>query len=270
MDILTYFGFLFYFFLSGKGKVSKKKIDFHIAMAYNSKVMLKFTTVKIVRAAIIAAIYSTVTIFVGFLSYGPVQIRFAEALTILPLLFPEAIIGVTVGCLISNIFSAYGFLWVDTVFGTLATLAAAVLTYYIGKIFRLGFQQTKKSGIEENAFNGKTAHKEKKAGVFVAALPPVLVNAFVVPFIILSYGLDIAQEGLAVINIFTSDVILLYLLCFVSVFIGQAIAVYGIGIPFYYGVKKSMRVYGNYSLNKGAQGAPSSRRAEKGNEDDIL
>ena len=58
----------------------------------------KFTTLMLLRTAIIAAVYSTVTIFVGFLSYGPVQIRFAEALTILPLIFPEAVIGVTIGC----------------------------------------------------------------------------------------------------------------------------------------------------------------------------
>ena len=164
---------------------------------------------RILRAAVIAGIYSALTILLAPLSYGPVQIRFAEALTILPVLFPEAVIGVTVGCLISNIFNG---MWQDMVFGTLATFCAAVLTYYIGRLFR------------------------RKAGVFLAALPPVLINALVVPVIIFAY----IQEDMASINIFTSNSLLLYLLGFVSIMIGQAIAVYGIGIPFYYGIKKVM------------------------------
>ena len=174
--------------------------------------MFKFTTIKILRAAIIAAVYSAVTILLSPLSYGPVQIRFAEALTILPVLFPEAVIGVTVGCLISNIFSPFGFVWTDMVFGTLATFCAAVLTCYIGAVFK------------------------KKAGVFLAALPPVLINALVVPVIIFAY----IQEDMASINIFTSNMLLLYLLGFTSVFIGQAIAVYGIGIPLHYGLKRAI------------------------------
>ena len=170
--------------------------------------MFKFTTIRIIRAAVIAAVYSALTILLAPLSYGPVKIRFAEALTILPVLFPEAVIGVTVGCLISNIFNG---MWTDMVFGTLATFCAAVLTYCIGRVFK------------------------RKAGVFLAALPPVLINALVVPIIIFAY----IQDDLARINIFTSNSLLLYLLGFVSVMIGQAIAVYAIGIPLYFGIKTS-------------------------------
>ena len=194
--------------------------------------MFKFTTIKLLRAAIIAAVYSTVTIFLAPLSYGPVQIRFAEALTILPLLFPEAVIGVTIGCLISNIFNG---MWTDMVFGTLATFCAAVLTYYIGRLFRLNtFGKQKKNELDETA-----VVKERKCGVFLGALPPVLINALVVPIIIFSF----IQDDMANINIFTSNSFLLYLLGFVSIFIGQALAVYGIGIPFYFGIKKSMNIY---------------------------
>ena len=174
--------------------------------------MFKFTTVKILRAAVIAAVYFALTFFLAPLSYGPIQIRFAEALTILPVLFPEAVIGVTIGCLLSNLFNPLGFMWADMVFGTLATFCAAVLTYYIGRLFR------------------------KKAGVFLAAAPPVLINALVVPIIIFAY----IKDDMAAINIFTSNMFLLYLLGFTSVLIGQAIAVYGIGIPLYFGIKKSM------------------------------
>jgi hypothetical protein len=205
--------------------------------------MFKFTTVKMLRAAIIAAVYSTVTIFLGFLSYGPVQIRFAEALTVLPVLFPEAVIGVTLGCLISNIFSPFGFLWLDTVFGTLATFCAAVLTYYVGRFFRLNnFEKRKPNNLDET-----TVIKEKtKAGVLLAALPPVLVNAFVIPFVIFAY----IKDDMAAINIFTSNSFLLYILGFTSVLIGQAIAVYGIGIPFYFGVKKGMSIYSAQAVKK--------------------
>ena len=201
-----------------------------ICRIYNLR-MFKFTTLKILRAAIIAALYSAVTIFVGFLSYGPVQIRFAEALTLLPLLFPEAVIGVTIGCLISNIFSPFGFMWADTVFGTLATFTAAVMTYYIGRLFK---------------------NKEKKGGVFLAALPPVLVNAIVIPFVIFAY----IEADMAGINIFTSSRVLLYLLGFTSVLIGQTIAVYGIGVPLALGIKKAMKIQNNMSSEKSSQPPP--------------
>jgi len=182
----------------------------------------------LLRAAIIAAVYSTVTIFLAPISYGPVQIRFAEALTILPALFPEAIIGVTIGCLISNIFSPFGFMWVDAVFGTLATFCAAILTCFIGRMFK------------------------RKAGVFLAALPPVLINALVIPFVIFAY----IQEDMAPINIFTSNLFLLYILGFASVLIGQAIAVYGVGIPFYFGIKKGMSVYAAQTMKSKPEGGP--------------
>lgn len=221
---------------------------------YNAKVMFKFTTVRIIRAAVIAAVYSVVTIFIGFLSYGPVQIRFAEALTLLPVLFPEAIAGVAIGCLISNIFSPFGFLWADTVFGTLATLCAAVLTYYIGRLLRLNV--SKRSASPNGGPGQKADVKEKKAGVLLAALPPVLINAIVIPFVIFQY----ISGDMAKINIFTENGILLYLLGFVSVFIGQAIAVYGIGVPFYYGVRKSMKMYGNSSLKNNT---PKNRNTPK-------
>lgn len=77
-------------------------------------------------SAMIAAIYAALTMALPMLSYGPVQLRFAEALTVLPFLFPQAIPGLFLGCAISNILSAYGI--VDVVFGSLSTLLAAVWT----------------------------------------------------------------------------------------------------------------------------------------------
>lgn len=77
-------------------------------------------------AALIAAVYVALTL-INPLSYGAVQFRLSEALTVLPILFPQAIPGLTLGVLVSNFFSPAGFL--DVIFGTLATLLAALGTY---------------------------------------------------------------------------------------------------------------------------------------------
>ncbi len=77
-------------------------------------------------AAVIAALYAVLTLCLPMLSYGPVQVRFAEALTVLPFFFPEAIPGLAVGCFIANLLGSPYVL--DWVFGTLATLLAALWT----------------------------------------------------------------------------------------------------------------------------------------------
>ena len=59
-------------------------------------------TLIFVRIAVEAALYFVLTFFVPAISYGPLQFRVGEALTLLPIIFPEATIGVTIGCLIKN------------------------------------------------------------------------------------------------------------------------------------------------------------------------
>ena len=88
----------------------------------------KITTRYLTRAAVIAALYVALTYVAGImnLAYGPVQFRFSEALTVLPFLFPEAVPGLFVGCVISNLISPYGVL--DLVVGSAATLLAAIWT----------------------------------------------------------------------------------------------------------------------------------------------
>ena len=95
----------------------------------------------------IAALYAGVTVVLAPISYGPVQFRVAEALTLLPFYIPEAVPGLFVGCLAANAFSSYGML--DMVAGSLATLTAACLTRRMPKLW-------------------------------LAALPPVLVNMVVI------------------------------------------------------------------------------------------
>ena len=115
---------------------------------------------RLTKMAVIAALYAVTTMCLPFLSYGSVQLRISEALTILPLFFPEAIVGLTVGCLIAN-FLGNGLL--DVVFGTLATFLASVLTYYIGK-------WVKRKGLK----------------LILGGLPPVVFNAIIVPFTFLA------------------------------------------------------------------------------------
>lgn len=108
------------------------------------KLSLRFT----LRAAVIAALYAAVTLLLAPISYGPLQFRVAEALTLLPILTPAAVPGLFVGCLAANLLG--GATALDVAFGSLATLMAALLT------------------------------RRLKDRPLLAALPPVLVNAAIV------------------------------------------------------------------------------------------
>jgi len=110
-------------------------------------------------SGIIAALYAAVTLLLAPISYGPVQLRVSEAMTLLPILFPQAIPGLTVGCLIANLYTGSV---LDMIFGTLATLLAGVLTYLL------------------------------RNRVLLAAACPVVVNGVVVGAVLsLSYGLPL-------------------------------------------------------------------------------
>lgn len=112
--------------------------------------MRKFTTRDLTLAALVAALYAVLSYFgdIFGLTFGPVQIRFAEALTVLPFLFPATAPGLAVGCFIANLLSPYG--PVDVIFGTLATAIAAWLT-------------------------------TKMPRWYLAALPPIVVNMIILP-----------------------------------------------------------------------------------------
>lgn len=90
--------------------------------------MRKFTVRDLTLAAMVAALYAVMSYFGSIfgLTFGPVQFRFAEALTVLPFLFPATVPGLFVGCLITNLLSPYGPM--DIIVGSAATLIAAVWT----------------------------------------------------------------------------------------------------------------------------------------------
>ena len=91
-------------------------------------------TMFVVTSALIAALYAGLTYFsaVWGLAYGPVQFRISEALTILPILTPAAIPGLTIGCFIGNLGSPYGI--ADILCGTAATAVAAVFTRMLRRV----------------------------------------------------------------------------------------------------------------------------------------
>ena len=79
--------------------------------------MRKFDTKQLTLAAVIAAAYAALTLCLP--AYGAIQVRLSEAFTVLPFLFPAAVPGVAVGCLVANLLSPYGL--IDVVCGTAAT-----------------------------------------------------------------------------------------------------------------------------------------------------
>ncbi len=157
------------------------------------------TSKKLATAGIISAIYVAVTLLTMPISFGNVQVRIAEALTILPLIFPEAIVGLTVGCLISNLF---GFGVFDIVFGTIATFLSAILTYLTGKKI-----------------------KNRVLKFIIGGIFPILINALIVPLIF----------------ILTGNVTESYFVNFLTIFAGQFVSVYLLGVNLYMALKKFNR-----------------------------
>lgn len=107
---------------------------------------------RLVRCAVIAAVYVVLCLVLAPFSYGAIQVRIAEALCLLPVFGAEYIIGVTLGCFLANLF---GSTILDVVFGTLATLLACLVTY-------------------------KLRNVRIKGLAIPASLPPVLFNAVIV------------------------------------------------------------------------------------------
>lgn len=87
---------------------------------------------RLVRCAVIAAVYVVVCLVLAPFSYGAVQVRVAEALCLLPVFGAEYIVGVTLGCFLANLLGST--VVVDVVFGTLATLLACLVTYKLRDI----------------------------------------------------------------------------------------------------------------------------------------
>lgn len=88
---------------------------------------MKMNTKMLMQAAIIASTYAVLTIAIAPLSYGVMQFRVSEALTVLPMFTPAAIPGLFIGCIVANIISPMGV--IDMILGSLATLIAGFCSY---------------------------------------------------------------------------------------------------------------------------------------------
>jgi uncharacterized membrane protein len=115
-------------------------------------------TLLLTEAAVIAAMYTALVLAFQPISYGPIQFRIAEALTILPFFTPAAIPGVTIGCFLSAVLTGANIL--DIIFGSLATLIAAIISYKLRR------------------------HK------LLVPTPPIISNALIIPWV-LRYAYDI-------------------------------------------------------------------------------
>ena len=109
----------------------------------------------LVQAAAIAAVYIVLTMIFAPISFGEVQIRISEALTVLPYFTPAAVPGLFIGCLLGNFLG--GAILPDIIFGSLATLIGAVCSYAL------------------------------RRNKFFVPIPPIVANVLIVPFV-LRYG----------------------------------------------------------------------------------
>lgn len=122
--------------------------------------MKRNKTKHLTQGAVIAALYVVLTLLAKLLGLdsGQIQLRFSEALCILPVFLPAAVPGLTIGCLLSNLLC--GNIFWDVLFGTLATLIGAIGTRLLRK------------------------------NRWLCCLPPILANTIIVPFVLVyGYGL---------------------------------------------------------------------------------
>jgi len=121
--------------------------------------MKNITTKMMAQGAVIAAVYVVLTLAFAPISFGAIQFRISEALCILPFFTVAAVPGVSIGCLLANILA--GAALPDIVFGTLATLIGAIVSYRLRNISK-----------------------------WLGCVPPILANAIIIPFVLkFAYGL---------------------------------------------------------------------------------
>lgn len=162
---------------------------------------MKSQVKKLTLSAMIAAIYFVFCFIEQGFASGAIQCRLSEALCLLPLFFPEAILGITIGCLIFNITTGIAY---DMIFGTLATLLGGIITYFIGRVI-----------------------KNTPLRIILGGLSPVLLNAIIIPFVII-YGYESPDA---------------YWYLFLTVSIGEALAVYVAGTIIYFPMQKLLQKF---------------------------
>lgn len=159
-----------------------------------------FSAKALCRSGVIAALYVALTVSFGSLSFlGGLQVRPSEGLCMLPLIYPEAVLALTVGCFISNLFSPFAVF--DVTLGVGATLLAAICTRLIGKAIA----------------NSK---KTLPLKIVLGGLFPVLFNAAIVPLIVFFGSAGTGEITVAA-----------YFAMAWEVGLGEAVWVYAVGMP---------------------------------------
>ena len=162
---------------------AKKTLPNDRILTYNGGVMenSRKRTLYIVQAALIAAIYVVLTLVFKPISFDFIQVRNAEALTILPMFLPAAVPGLFLGCLIANFFGG-AVLW-DVIFGSLATLVGAFFSYKL---------------------------KENR---WLVPVPPIVANVIVVPLVLkYAYGISEVPLLLMMVYIFVGEFVSCFIL----------------------------------------------------------
>jgi uncharacterized membrane protein len=162
----------------------------------------RFLILYLTTAGVIAALYVVLTLPFAQFAFGPIQFRLAEIMTVLPILTPAAIPGLAIGCFLSNLLNPMNLGIIDIIFGSLATLIAALLTSWIAR----------------RARPTKTIPKD-----LLSLVPPVVVNAAIVGTY-LPYLLSDGSEG--------SITLVSVLISILSVGLSELFVVYVIGFPF--------------------------------------
>lgn len=185
--------------------------------------MSRYSTTQITRAALIAAMYIIFTMIPPFsaISYGAVQFRLGEALVLLPFLLDEAVAGVAVGCLVANLFSPFGL--IDVVIGTGVTTLAALLT----------------------------RHMRRTGKLWLSAIPPIVLNALIVPVYVSTLALP-GAESLPLAHSLTAGLRFvlahfswgIYTPVAFSILAGEAAVVILLGIPVLVLVRRNIRPRG--------------------------
>jgi uncharacterized membrane protein len=163
----------------------------------NRKTLLRKTAVS----GVIAALYVALTLAFAPISYLNIQFRISEALMLMPLLFPESWIGLTVGCLLANLLNPEGAVIWDVIFGTLATALAGLVT---------------------SKMNNK----------FLAPLPTVILNGVIVGVVITFAYTDVSGMS-------TAATLGLMGLNMLTVAAGETAVCYVLGVPLVFAMSKT-------------------------------
>lgn len=150
-----------------------------------NKLMIMF----IVMNGLIAGLYVVFTFPFANIAFGPIQFRLAEVLAVLPIFSSGTIPGVTLGCFLANLLNPNNLGPVDIIGGSLATLIAGILSYFVGK-------------------------KNKPLGI----IPPIVMNGLIVggylPFLLVEEGNPVTAQvvGVTMLSVAGSEAVLLVVL----------------------------------------------------------